>query len=82
MILIEAIGLCSQTNVLMGIEHETAKRKKPLKPEVNTTEDNIAKTESAVKKAQKLNKHPIKTDEIVPVRSVEMMLVDDGDEQI
>jgi Tfp pilus assembly protein PilE len=69
-----------QTNVLMGIEHETAKRRKPKKNEAKTTKGSTAKAKPAAKKATKLNKQPIKTDEVVPVGAVDMTPVDDGDD--
>ena len=67
-----------QTNALMGIEHETAKRRKPQEPEAKATGDLNAKSKSASKKGPKLNKQPIKTDEVVPVGAVDMTPVDDG----
>jgi hypothetical protein len=68
-----------QTNVLMGIEHETAKRKKAQAPKAKPTKGTAAKAKPATKKAPKLNKQPIKTDEVVPVGAVDMTPVDDGD---
>jgi hypothetical protein len=68
--------------MLMGIEYETAKRRKPQEPQVETTKaakDTTSKTKPAAKKAPKLNKQPIKTNEVVPVGAVDMMPVDDGD---
>jgi hypothetical protein len=70
-----------QTNVLMGIEHETAKRRKPTKNEAKATKDSTAKAKPPAKKATMLNKQPIKTDEVVPVGAVDMTPVDDGDEE-
>jgi len=64
--------------VARHIEHETAKRRKPKK--ANADADSPA-TKSASKKAPKLNKQPIKTDEVVPVGAVDMTPVDDGDEE-
>ena len=76
-----------QTNVLMGIEHETAKRSKPKKAKaaanVPATDEAAAtpETKTVTKKAAKLNKQPIKTDEIVPAGAVDPTPVDDGDEE-
>ena len=70
-----------QTNVLMGIEHETAKRRKPKKNEAKATKDSTAKAKPPAKKAPKLNKQPIKTDEVVPVGAVDMTPGYDGDEE-
>ena len=70
-----------QTNALMGIEHETAKRKKPQGPKVPATKGATAKTKPDAKKAMKLNKQSIKTNELVPVGAVDMTPVDDGDEE-
>jgi len=71
-----------QTNVLMGIEHETAKRSKPKKAKAAAAAgpDAAANPEAkpAAKKAPKLNKQPIKTDEIIPAGAVDMTPVDDG----
>jgi hypothetical protein len=69
----------------MGIEHETAKRSKPKKAKadanVPTTDEATAtpETKTVTKKAAKLNKQPIKTDEIVPAGAVDPTPVDDGD---
>jgi len=63
-----------QTNVLMGIEHETAKR---LKKKVQT--DQQTKDPRAARKAI-AKKKPIPSDELVPVGAVDMTPVDDGAE--
>jgi len=68
----------------MGIEHETAKRKKaivPAKPDAKKTKGTSTKAKRAAKKAPKLNKKIIKTDEVVPVGAVDMTPVDDEDEE-
>ena len=39
-----------QTNVLMGIEHETAKRRKPREPGSKTTKGTTAKTKPTARK--------------------------------
>ena len=57
-----------QTNVLMGIEHETAKRRKPKKPAAA----------DAAKKAPKLNKKQVMAEDLVPAGAVDMTPVDDG----
>jgi integrase len=57
-----------QTNVLVGIEFETAKRKKQKK-----TGDAIT--------IKDVPKQPIKMDEIVPVGAVDLTPADDGDDE-
>lgn len=59
-----------QTNVLVGIEFETAKRKKRKKDKP---------TDAAIK-VKDLPKQPIELDEIVPVGAVDLTPVDDGDD--
>ena len=61
----------------MGIEHETAKRRKPKKANADA---NAPATKAATKKAPNSNKQPIKTDEIVPAGAVDPTPVDDGDD--
>ena len=59
-----------QTNVLVGIEFETAKRKKRKKGEV---------ADAAIK-VKDLPKQTIKMDEIVPDGAVDLTPADDGAE--
>jgi integrase len=66
-----------QTNVLMGIEHETAKRRKPKNAKTPDAIADPPATKTAAKKAPKFNKQSIKTDEVVPVGAVDMTPVDD-----
>lgn len=59
-----------RANVLVGIEFETAKRKKRKTGEVA---DNAIKVKDLIKQ-------PIKMDEIVPVGAVDFTPADDGDD--
>ena len=61
-----------QTNALVGIEFETAKRKKRKKGEV---------ADAAIK-VKDLPRQRIKMDQIVPVGAVDLTPADDGDDDV
>ena len=73
-----------QTNVLVGIEFETAKRKKALKAEAGEGGDQAiitAKPKAGIRVSD-LPKIPLKTTEIVPIGAVDMTPVEEDDGEV